>query len=105
MTLKQVRPKSRAHSVPCPLNSDHYIPRDAAAYKAHMIAEHGANDDSSWEDNWGRWQAESIHVGFRDSKEGQRLKKYPDYPCYGCMSTFETEADLLSHLSTVHGAS
>ena len=70
-----------------------------------MINEHGGNDDSSWNDNWGRWRAESMRGGYRDDKYGHRIRVYPAYPCYGCMSTFETEADLLSHLSAVHGAS
>ncbi len=72
------------------------------SYRMHMIQEHGANDDDSWDDNMHRWQAEAISGGRRDGSEG---RVYPQYPCYGCMSTFRTEAELLSHLSTVHGAS
>ena len=95
-----VRPTSRLHSVPCPLNSAHIIARDASAWKVHMMAEHGANADS-W-DAWGLHYAEG-RGGFRDPKVGN-IRVYPQHMCYGCWSSFETEADLLTHLSTVHDA-
>lgn len=66
-----------------------------------MIYHHGANDDDSW-------VSPSAHrltdtTGPRDDEH--MTHDYVDYPCYGCGSSFESAAELVSHLQDVHGAS
>ena len=99
-TIDQVRAHGKIHSVQCPLNASHYIPRDATSYKEHMIREHSANDNTSWTSPSAPLRAQ----GGGPKDDGKGTKVYPDWPCYGCGSTFITKADLVAHLSAVHGA-
>jgi len=98
--VTQVRPHSRVHSVQCPLTSTHYIPRDASAWKVHMVKFHSANE-LGWDPSG---QHSEGSGGFRDL-EGEEVYHWPDHKCYGCGATFLTAAALVAHLSSAHGAS
>jgi hypothetical protein len=99
--VKQRSARKRNLGVKCPLCGE-YIPRDGAAWRVHMEYSHSADADS-WDD-----------TGERGGGHGQRdipgLKR-EDCPfdwgaiCYGCGATFESEADLVTHLSDKHSAS
>lgn len=102
LTPEEVKVKqynSRYLTVKCPL-CDERIPRTRSSWITHMNTEHSA-DDNSWATRSERGGGQE---GTLDPKVGVTATFYPQ-TCYGCTSTFETEAELVSHLSAIHSAS
>lgn len=90
---------SRNVTVECPLCGKR-IPRTRPSWIVHMNVEHNANS-GSWDTRQERGGGQK---GFLDPKMEISGIYYP-HTCYGCTSTFITETELISHLSSVHGAS
>jgi uncharacterized Zn-finger protein len=102
LTPEEVKVKkynSREITVECPLCGER-IPRTRSSWVTHMNTDHSAADGS-----WGtRHERGGGQQGFLDPKIGKSNIQYP-YMCYGCTSTFATESELVSHLSSIHSAS
>jgi len=93
--------RKRRGFVLCPL-CDKYIARDSMAWIVHMETDHSATP--------GTWTDTGIRGGghgqrdVRDSEPHELPFRWGSI-CYGCSASFQTEAELLSHLLTMHEAS
>jgi len=87
--------------VKCPLGIT-WIARDMITWQLHMQANHSAIP--------GTWTASGIKgsltgmTGIRNFTDGTRIMHYAP-TCYGCGAVFNTNAELVTHLLAVHGAS
>lgn len=84
--------------VRCPI-CDEWIPRDPLAYRIHMNSDHSGDavDNVSWDTVTSLAAQDGIIDGYKYLGR--------TYICFGCGSSFGNKADLISHLSTAHGAS
>jgi hypothetical protein len=95
-TVQFVNQNSINVSAVCPVTTTHRIIRDKHAWIEHFVYHHRYVFD---EFNPPEYRAGE--QGKRDYEEVV-LYYYP-HKCYGCGSTYETQALLLTHLESVHG--